>query len=134
MTEAREFIKKVSNDVSVWAIIHHGAIVGNIVVKGTKSRVNGWNVKLAVTIYCGLMNKEKSLEVLGKAGGCGIDLVSCTMQDIMRKHADEFREYGIMVPTDYSDPILEGRGIYEFLFNEWQKLFELGGYKLNQIL
>lgn len=134
MSNVQEFIEKVREGTGVWAILHHGSYVGKIIMGAKKSRSCGWNVKMAVVIYCTLMNKDATLSVMGSSGGCGIDLISWTMKDIMMTHAKEFREYGITVPTEETDPILNGRSLSEFIFNEWDKLFELGGYKLIRVL
>lgn len=83
---------------------------------------------MAVVIYCMPMNKDATLSVMGSSGGCGIDLVAHCMQNILKDNAEAFREYGIMVPVDDNDPILKGRDLYDFLFNDWVELFEMGGY------
>lgn len=125
---------KEKTGVGVWALLHEGKYVGKVVLRASKSHVNGWNLKIGLAIYSGLVGKDKSLYVMGSGGGCGLDLVSWTMQDMMRENAQEFRDYGIMVPVDEDDPILNGRSLYEFMYNEWDKLFELGGYKLIKVL
>lgn len=129
-----KLIEKARESTGVWAILHHGNVVGKIVLTASKSRSYGWNVKMAVVIFCTSMDKNTTLAVAGSSGGCGIDLTSETMSKILRDNAEIFREYGIMVPLDEDDPILNGRSLYEFMFNEWDKLFELGGYKLIKVL
>ena len=134
--EVSQFFDSVRDKtgVGVWAILHNIHYAGKIVMRASKSRANGWNIKMGLAIYGGLVGKDKSLNVMETGGGCGIDLVAWTMQHMMRKNAQEFRDFGIMVPVDDKDPMLKGRDIYEFMFNEWEKVFNNAGYTIVSVL